>query len=106
DALTAMVQSIRGHAMPFPRDDVIEEIGKLREGLRESRKTGEGTHIKMPGFMREALEERGAMAPVAEMPEEAPVAEAPIAEGPVAQAPVAEAWATGSSAMGASATGA
>ena len=54
DALTAMVQSIRGNAMPYPRDDVIAELGELREGLRAARKTGEGTHIKMPAFLRDA----------------------------------------------------
>ncbi|HYC35732.1 MAG TPA: Hpt domain-containing protein [Usitatibacter sp.] len=49
DALVAMVQSVRGHAMPYPRDDVVAEMERLRVGLRESRRTGEGTHIRMPG---------------------------------------------------------
>ena len=48
DGLTAMVQSIRGHATPYPRDDVIAELAALREGLREARKTGEGTHLRLP----------------------------------------------------------
>jgi chemosensory pili system protein ChpA (sensor histidine kinase/response regulator) len=37
DALTAMVQSVRGHALPYPRADVIAELTALRDGLRESR---------------------------------------------------------------------
>src|SRR5258706_7602638 len=34
DALTAMAQSIRGNALPYPREDIIAELGALREGLR------------------------------------------------------------------------
>ena len=56
DALIAMVQSLRGRAEPFPRDDVIAEVAALRDGLREARLTGEGTHIKMPGMVREAID--------------------------------------------------
>ncbi|APV49105.1 hypothetical protein BWI17_05075 [Betaproteobacteria bacterium GR16-43] len=100
DALTAMVQSIQGRAMPFPRDDVIDELAALREGLRVSRKTGEGTFIKMPGLVREALDARAPVAPVetpppVELPQveqPAPVAEAPVivVPEPVAPEPVAE----------------
>ena len=88
-----MVQSLRGGALPFPRDDVVAELNELREGLREARHTGEGTHIKMPGVVRDALEAvrvaettaeaqpvRRKFAPVAETP---PVVEAP----PVAEVP-------------------
>ncbi|MBC8022588.1 MAG: response regulator, partial [Burkholderiales bacterium] len=53
DALTAMVQSLRGHAIPHPREDVIAQLAALREGLRQARKTGEGTHLRMPGVHRE-----------------------------------------------------
>ena len=55
DAVTAMVQSIRGLAMPYPREDVIAQLGELREKLREARHTGQGTHIKMPGVVRDAI---------------------------------------------------
>ncbi len=81
DALTAMVQSIRGHAMPYPREDIVAGLVALREGLRESRKTGEGTHIKMPGVIREALDARlhaAEPAPAEPVPLE-PVAIEPIA---------------------------
>ncbi|QJR09009.1 Sensor histidine kinase RcsC [Usitatibacter rugosus] len=90
DALTAMVHSVRGRAEPFPRDDVIVELTALREGLKESRKTGEGTHIKMPGVVREALEARQEALASAEPPAE-PVEE-PIAlfEEPVAEPPAPE----------------
>ncbi|HEX7403716.1 MAG TPA: Hpt domain-containing protein, partial [Usitatibacter sp.] len=57
DALTAMVQSIRGNAAPYPRDEVIAELDALRVGLREARKTGEGTHIKAPSYLRALLED-------------------------------------------------
>jgi chemotaxis protein histidine kinase CheA len=53
DALGAMVQSVRGQALPHPREDVIELLDALREGLRQSRRTGEGTHLRMPGVVRD-----------------------------------------------------
>jgi chemosensory pili system protein ChpA (sensor histidine kinase/response regulator) len=86
DALTAMVESLRGAALPYPRDDVIAELAGLREGLREARKTGEGTHIRMPGIVREALEPPSAPAPdrIVDVPAPAPIIEAP------APAPIAE----------------
>ncbi|HET9651280.1 MAG TPA: Hpt domain-containing protein, partial [Usitatibacter sp.] len=65
DALTAMVQSIRGNALPYPRDDVVADLVALREGLRAARETGEGTHIKMPGIVRAALEAAQAPEPTA-----------------------------------------
>ncbi len=49
EALIAMVQSVRGQAPPHTREDVIEELERLREGLRAARRTGEGTHIRIPG---------------------------------------------------------
>ncbi len=79
DAAVAMVQSLRGRAMPYPRQDVIAELDGLREGLRESRRSGEGTHIKMPRILREAP-----------APQPAPVAEGPAVEQPVADVPAAD----------------
>ncbi len=88
DAVTAMVQSIRGNATPYPRDDVIAELNGLREGLRIARKTGEGTHIKMPSFLRE--EPPAAPPPLAQPPviTEAPAVELP-AVAPAVEAPAA-----------------
>ncbi|HEY4997848.1 MAG TPA: response regulator, partial [Usitatibacter sp.] len=91
DALTAMVQSIRGHAVPYPREDVIAELEALRAGLREARKTGEGTHIKMPSYLRELLDEDGiAAATPATPPTEAAPFEAAPAAGDELVEPVAE----------------
>ena len=69
DALTAMVESVRGNALPYPREDVIVELGLLRDGLREARRTGEGTHVKMPDVVRDALEARAAEARAIELPD-------------------------------------
>ncbi|HSN19144.1 MAG TPA: Hpt domain-containing protein, partial [Usitatibacter sp.] len=91
DALMAMVESVRGAALPYPRDDVIADLAALREGLREARRTGEGTHIRMPGVVREALEAREGEAPVepaAPVQEAAPELPAfmprPVVESPAA----------------------
>jgi chemosensory pili system protein ChpA (sensor histidine kinase/response regulator) len=84
DALTAMVQSVRGLAAPYPREDVIADLERLREGLRTARRTGEGTHVKMPGFLRDMLDAATATAQSAP----APVHESPIAEAtPAVMAP-------------------
>ncbi len=85
DALKAMVESVRGRAMPFPREDVIAQLAGLRESLREARRTGEGTHIRMPGIVREALEARAeeqgrAEAPLPAPPEAPPVPPEPVRE--------------------------
>jgi chemosensory pili system protein ChpA (sensor histidine kinase/response regulator) len=88
DALTAMVQSIRGHAAPYPRGDVIADLETLRAGLREARRSGEGTHIRMPGIAREAP---AAVVPpsLTPEPEPAPPAPEPVLEAspPVLPAP-------------------
>jgi len=84
DALTAMVQSLRGNAEPYPRDDVVADLQGLREGLRAARRTGEGTHIKMPGVVREALEASEARTTV---PSETHFLEAAAPLAPEAQAP-------------------
>ncbi|HUJ00581.1 MAG TPA: Hpt domain-containing protein, partial [Usitatibacter sp.] len=83
DALQAMVGSVRGAALPYPREDVIEELATLRDGLREARRTGEGTHIRMPGLAREALE--GPAEPIA-APEPGAAAEPIVAPEPFATA--------------------
>jgi len=77
DALAAMVHSIRGLAPPYPREDVVAELTALHEELRNARRTGEGTHIKIPGME--------AAAPV-----EAPVPEPAAAREPEAPAPAVE----------------
>ena len=81
DALTAMVQSLRGNALPYPREDVTAELAALREELREARRTGDGTHIRMPGVVREML----AAARTAEAAQAQPAAPAPPTESPVVQ---------------------
>ncbi|QJR13259.1 Hpt domain-containing protein [Usitatibacter palustris] len=92
DAITAMVQSVRAQAMPFPRDDVIAELVAVREALKEARMSGEGTHIKMPGVVRDALEAQRPMQeppPPVDEPAPAPVKEPPPRdpEPPVVEPP-------------------
>jgi chemosensory pili system protein ChpA (sensor histidine kinase/response regulator) len=84
DALTAMVQSLRGGAEPYPRDDVVADLEALREGLRVARRTGEGTHIRMPGIVRDALD---ALEALQAAPSE-PIAAAELASPVEAPAPI------------------
>ncbi len=81
DGVVAMVRSIAGRALPLGRDDLVDDLKRLREGLQESRRTGEGTHIRMPGVIREAMQARAALG------EAAPAAEPPAAEVPVSEVP-------------------
>ncbi|HLX22990.1 MAG TPA: response regulator, partial [Usitatibacter sp.] len=87
DALTAMVQSLRGLATPFPREDIVAQLSELRDGLRAARQTGEGTHIKVPGSMREALAEPPLLAEPAVLEEPPVLAEPSITEAPRAVEP-------------------
>jgi chemosensory pili system protein ChpA (sensor histidine kinase/response regulator) len=98
DALNAMVQSIRGNAMPYPREDIVAQLAELRDGLRIARETGQGTHVKMPGVVRAALEAANEVPPPEApetfeppAPEETPAGlDAAPVEFTTAFAPVAE----------------
>ena len=86
DAVTAMVQSIRGRAMPYPREDIVAQLSGLRDGLRAARLTGEGTHIKMPGMARDAIERVDVPQPTRSIdPVDLPLAKLPEAPAPEAQ---------------------
>ncbi|MEO8102431.1 MAG: Hpt domain-containing protein [Betaproteobacteria bacterium] len=54
DALTSMVLGLHTHEPPNARPDVVQDLLNLRESLKQSKRTGEGTHIKMPGMAPEA----------------------------------------------------
>ena len=76
DALTAMVQSVRGFAVPFPRPEIVTELTELRDTLREARRT----HIKAPGATHEPAPPPSPVPSVAEAPAplEAVVLPAPV----------------------------
>jgi chemosensory pili system protein ChpA (sensor histidine kinase/response regulator) len=105
DALAGMVEALSRREPPVPRDDRVAELRELCDGLRAARKTGEGTHMRMPSFLRDTLEPVEALvetpvqpvesaepaAPIAEVVEPAPVAETVAPEPIVVEpAPVAE----------------
>ncbi len=54
DALSSMVLGLHTHEPPTARPDIVQDLANLRESLRQSKRTGEGTHIKMPGMLAEA----------------------------------------------------
>jgi chemosensory pili system protein ChpA (sensor histidine kinase/response regulator) len=91
DGVVAMVRSIAARALPLGREDLVEDLKALREGLQESRRTGEGTHIRMPGVVREALEARRETPAEPLQPEEARelAATAPETQAPAALVPEA-----------------
>jgi chemosensory pili system protein ChpA (sensor histidine kinase/response regulator) len=93
DGVIAMVRSIAGRALPLGRDDLVDDLRLLREGLQESRRTGEGTHLRMPGLRREVAvvsPEIPAAAPVPVVepgPEPVPAEPAPLEPVPPEPAP-------------------
>lgn len=55
DSLSSMVLGLHTHEPPTPRPDIVQDLMDLREALKQSRRTGEGTHIKMPGMQSDAM---------------------------------------------------
>jgi chemosensory pili system protein ChpA (sensor histidine kinase/response regulator) len=83
DAIAAMVSAVRAREMPGARADLVEELAGLRAGLAAARRTGEGTHVRIPEAVREAL---------AALPEVKPESERPVEALP---APAGEAFEAG-----------
>ena len=54
DALSSMVLGLHTHEPPNPRSDIVQDLLELRESLKQSKRTGEGTHLKMPGMVPDA----------------------------------------------------
>jgi chemosensory pili system protein ChpA (sensor histidine kinase/response regulator) len=75
DGVVAMVRSIAGRALPLGREDLVDDLKALREGLQEARRTGEGTHIRMPGLRHELPAVAEPAAPVVAEPAAAVEAE-------------------------------
>ena len=53
DALSSMVMGLHTHEPPTERSDVVRELVALRESLKQAKRTGEGTHLKMPSLMHD-----------------------------------------------------
>ena len=53
DALSSMVMGLHMHEPPTERPDVVRELVALRESLKLAKRTGEGTHLKMPSLMHD-----------------------------------------------------
>lgn len=54
DALGSMVFGLHTHEPPLPQEDVIADLHLLRDALKHSKHTGEGTHIKRPSLAGDA----------------------------------------------------
>ena len=76
DGVIAMVRSIAARAHPLGREDLVLDLLAMREVLHDARRTGEGTHIRMPGVVRDALHAQAS-------PEVEPVEPASPVEPPV-----------------------
>jgi chemosensory pili system protein ChpA (sensor histidine kinase/response regulator) len=48
DALSGMVLALHSRELPEARPDLVEALASLREKLKSDRRSGEGTHLRMP----------------------------------------------------------
>ena len=93
DGITAMVESIRGMALPYPRDELIAELRALRDALREPRRTHDAMQAVRDAFEAsqappEAVDLLAGFIAPPEPPSAPPVPEAPPAPAaPPAAAP-------------------
>ena len=76
DALGSMVRGLHTHDLPMSRPDLKQDLIELREALKEGKRTGEGTNLRMPAASEPALP---GSAPVTSMGKKpAPPAEAAV----------------------------
>jgi chemosensory pili system protein ChpA (sensor histidine kinase/response regulator) len=96
DALTAMVESVRGNALPYPRREVIAELVALRDANRREREreaAAAAEHAPPPGRVAERIPEPVAQAAPEPVIEVAPAPVVEAATEPIVAAavlPVAE----------------
>ncbi len=48
DALGSMVRGLHTHDLPMARPDLTRDLTELRDALKEGKRTGEGTNLRMP----------------------------------------------------------
>ena len=99
DALSSMVLGLHTHEPPNARPDIVQDLLKLRDSLKQSKRTGEGTHIKMPGMAAEMpaplggelefVDDGGKMEPTAEALIDTPAVEKAIDFGSFVMEPAA-----------------
>ena len=76
DALGSMVRGLHTHDLPMSRPDLTKDLIELRDALKEGRRTGEGTNLRMPGVSETSLPEITPAKP--QLPEFAPLPEAVV----------------------------
>ncbi len=55
DALGSMVRGLHTHDLPMARPDLTRDLTALRDALKEGKRTGEGTNLRMPVVSEPAL---------------------------------------------------
>ena len=88
DALGAMVADLSARLMPAPRPELVEALGQLREGLQAARRTGEGTHIRLPGGLRAERELAAVQVPEPAAADPVPAAPVPVPPEPAELVPI------------------
>ncbi len=60
DSLSSMVRGLHHQELPEARDGVVAELAQLRDSLRQAVHIGEGTHLKRPEGLAEAIAQANA----------------------------------------------
>ncbi len=60
DGLASMVRALHHREVPEAREGIMADLGRLREALRQAVHVGEGTHLKRPEGLAEAIAQANA----------------------------------------------
>lgn len=78
DCVAAMVRGMHLREAPEPRRDIVDSLAALSDQLREGVHSGEGTHLKRPEGLTEAIAQANALADAQRLDSSVPLAAVPM----------------------------
>ena len=90
DALGSMVRGLHTHDLPMSRSDLAKDITRLRDALKEGKRTREGTNLRLPANNELAAREAAAAKPGVSPPPAVEIEFAANADEPIHASPQAD----------------
>ena len=90
DALGSMVRGLHTHDLPMSHPDLARDLTDLRDALKEGKRTGEGTNLRMPAVNESAAREAAPAPKLAPSDQRAPEAAAEFVAGTTDATPTAQ----------------
>lgn len=90
DALGSMVRGLHTHDLPMSHPDLARDLTDLRDALKEGKRTGEGTNLRMPAVNESAAREAAPAPKLAPSDQRAPEAAAEFVAGTTDATPAAQ----------------